>query len=172
MVRPIGWAGVGGLGEQVEDAVVGRIERGADLLHDDVLLARQLLRIEGRVLQDVGQDIERQRHVVLEDAGVVGGGFDAGRGVHLAADRLDLLGDVERRARLRALERHVLEQMRQAVLVLLLGARAGADPDAEGGALELVHRMGDDREAGLETRLANGHDVKLSSEMARLCAAM
>ena len=40
------------------------------------------------------EDVEGERHVVLEHAGVVGGGLDAGRGVDLAADRLDLLGDL------------------------------------------------------------------------------
>ena len=49
-----------------------------------------------------------------------------------------------------ALEGHVLEQMGEAVLVLALRARAGADPDAERGALEMVHRVGDDRQAGGE----------------------
>ncbi len=163
---------IGGLGEQVVDAVVRRIQRRPDLLHDDVLFARQFLRIEGRVLQDIGQDIEGQRHVVLEDAGVIGGRLDAGGGVHLAADSLDLLGDFQRRAFARALEGHVLEQMGEAVLLLLFRARTGADPDAKGGALQFVHRMRDDRKAGLKTRQANGHDVRLSSGMARLWAAM
>ena len=86
--------GEGRLGEEVVDAVLGRIERGADLLQDDVLLALQLVRVEHRVPQDVGEDVEGERHVVLEDAGVVGRRLDAGRGVDLAADRLDLLGDV------------------------------------------------------------------------------
>ncbi len=101
MLRPIGWPGIGGLGEDVVDAVLRRIERGADLLEDHVLLALQLLGIEHRVAEDVGEDVEGERHVRLEHAGVVGGGLDAGRGVDLAADRLDLLGDVGGRARLR-----------------------------------------------------------------------
>ena len=115
------------------------------------------LGIEDRVAQDVGQDVDGERHVLLEHAGVVGGRLDAGRGVDLAADRFDLLGDLDRRAGLGALEGHVLEEMREAVLLLALGARAGADPDAEGGALELVHGMGDDAETGRKTRDANRH---------------
>ena len=39
----------GRLGETVEDDVVGRVVRGADLLQDDVLLALQLLRVEVRI---------------------------------------------------------------------------------------------------------------------------
>ena len=64
-------------------------------------------------------------------AGVVGGRLDAGRGVDLAADILDLLGDLAGGAARRALEGHVLEQVRDAVLVVALVSRAGLDPDPE-----------------------------------------
>ena len=162
--------GEGGLGEEVVDPVVGRIERGADLLHDDVLLALELRRVENRVAQDVGEDVDGERHVVLEDARVVGGRLDAGRRVDLAADRLDLLGDVDGRARARALERHVFEEVRQAVLVVAFRARPGADPDAERRALQMIHRMGDDAEAGRQTRQTNGHRLYTFSAVARLTA--
>ena len=56
----------GRLGEAVEDDVVGRIVGGADLLQDDMLLALQLLRVELRFRQDVGQNIDGQRHVVAK----------------------------------------------------------------------------------------------------------
>ena len=138
-------AGIRRLLQPVEHEVVGRVLGGADLLHDHVLLALQFLRIERRLGQDVGQHVERERHVGLEHARVIGGGLVTGRGVEIAADRLDLLGDLARGAPRRALERHVLEQMRDAVLVGALVAAAGADPDAERGALEMRHRVGDDR---------------------------
>ncbi len=63
-----------GLLQPFEYQIVGRILRGADLLHDDVLLALQLLGIERRIGQDVGQHVERERHVGLEHARVIGGG--------------------------------------------------------------------------------------------------
>ncbi len=47
----------GGL-EMVEDDVVGRVYRLADLLHHHRLLAGQLVGIEAGILQDVGQDID------------------------------------------------------------------------------------------------------------------
>ena len=107
----------GGLGETVEDDVVGRVVRGADLLQDHMLLALELVRVEFGFRQDVGKDVDGQRHVVAEHAGVVGGRLDAGGGVDLAADILDFRGDLEGGAPLRALERHVLEQMGHAMLV-------------------------------------------------------
>ena len=115
--RPIGWSGNAMRLQIFEHQVVGRVLGGADLLHDDVLLALKLLRIEGRIGEDVGEHVERERHVGAQHARVIGGGLDAGRGVEIAADRLDLLGDLARGAALGALERHVLEEMRNAVLV-------------------------------------------------------
>jgi hypothetical protein len=51
--------------QPLENEIVGSIFHGADLLHDHVLLAPQLLRIEGRFGQDVRQHVERERHVGL-----------------------------------------------------------------------------------------------------------
>ena len=82
-----------GLLELVEDQVVGRVERLADLLQDDAALALQLVGIEHRIAQDVGHHLDAERHVLLQDRGVVGGDLAAGIGVEAAADILDLLGD-------------------------------------------------------------------------------
>ncbi len=53
----------GGRLEMIEDNVVGRIVRLPDLLQHDAALARQLLRIEGRMLQDIRKYIDCQRCV-------------------------------------------------------------------------------------------------------------
>ena len=150
-------AGKGSLLQPVQDQIVRRVLGGADLLHDDVLLAPQFFRIERRIGQDVGQHVERERHVGSQHARVVGGGLDRGRGVEVAADRLDLLGDLARGAPRRALERHVLEQMRDAVLVRPLVAAAGADPDAERGGFQMRHRVGHDDKPGRKTRDFDAH---------------
>ena len=122
-----------GLLELVEDQVVGRVERLADLLQDDAALALQLVGIEHRIAQDVGHHLDAERHVLLQDRGVVGGDLAAGVGVEAAADVLDLLGDGAGRARPGALERHVLQHVRHAVQLGQFVARAAGDPDAERG---------------------------------------
>ena len=86
-----------GLG-QVEDEVVGLVMGGGDLLQDHVALALQFVVVEFGRGEDVGEDVERQRPVVLQHAGVIGGGLHAGGGVDLAAGRFDLLGDGAGRA--------------------------------------------------------------------------
>jgi hypothetical protein len=93
---PHGLVGIGAFLEMVEDDVVGRVVGLADLLQDHRALAFELVALEGRVLQDVGEDVERERRVLLQYLGVVGGALSRGVGVQVPADRLDLLGDGER----------------------------------------------------------------------------
>ena len=115
--RPSGWSGNAISCKCSNIEIVGRVGDGADLLHDHVLLAQHFVAVEGRLGEDVGKHVERQRHVGLEHARVIGGGLGTGRGVEITADGFDLLGDLPRAAPSRALERHVLEEMRYAVLV-------------------------------------------------------
>ena len=88
--------GKGAFLKMIEDDVVRGVVGLADLLQDHGALALHLLRLEGRVLQDVGQDVERQRHILLQHLGVKGRALARGVGVEMAADRLDLLGDGQR----------------------------------------------------------------------------
>ena len=81
----------------------------------------------------------------------------AGRRVEIAAHRLDLLGDLARAAPPRALERHVFEKMRNAVLVAAFVAAAGIDPNAERGGLQMRHRVGHHIDAGFQGRHLNAH---------------
>ena len=94
-----GLIGKGGRLEMIEDDVVGRVLGLADLLQHHGALARQLLGIEGRVLQDVGDDVDGERQIVRQDLGVIGRLLARGIGVEMAAHRLDLLGDGARAER-------------------------------------------------------------------------
>ena len=96
--------------------IVGVVARGADLLDDHLLLAIELVLFELRVLQDIGEDIGGERHVFLQHAGEVAGVLHRGRRIEVATDILDGRGNLQRVARLGALEGHVLEHMRDAVL--------------------------------------------------------
>ena len=144
-------------GEAVEHDVVRRVVRGADLLQDHMLLALELGVVEFRFGQDVGQDVDGKRHVVAEHAGVERRRLDAGGGVDLAADILDFRGDLPGAAPLGSLERHVLEQMRDAVLVVGFVAGARLDPDAEGDGFEIGNGFGSDCEAVRKTANLNTH---------------
>jgi hypothetical protein len=99
----------------IEHDIVRRVFRLADLLQDDVALALEFVRIEPAVLENVGENVDRQRQIFRQHLGVVTGSFAARVGVEIAADRFDLDRDVGGAAALGALERHMLEQVRDAV---------------------------------------------------------
>src|SRR5262249_5029770 len=77
------------------------------------------------------------------------------------------LGDLARGAPPGPLEGHVLEEVRDALLLRLLVAAAAADPHAERRGLELRHCVGDDDEPGRQTGDLNAH-AALPSRAARL----
>ena len=102
--------------------------------------------------EDVAEHVERDVDGLAEDARRVVRELDRGRGVDLAADVLDVLGDPARGAAARALEGHVLDEVREAVLGLALVARPRPDPDAERRRLDVRHALGHDRQAVRERR--------------------
>ena len=120
----------------VEDDVVRRIHRLADFLQHDIPLARQLRLVEQAVLDDVAEDVDGERQVALQRLAEERRRLARRPGVDMAADRLDLVGDVLRAAARRALEHHVFEQVGDAVDLGRFVARAGVDPDAAGHRLD------------------------------------
>src|SRR4029078_8924639 len=142
---------------QIEDQIVRRVAGRPDLLQDNVALALELVGIENRLGQDVGQDVEGLGPVVLEDAGIVGRGFHAGRRIYFAAGGFDLFRNGLGRAPLGSLEGHVLEEMGYAVLVRQFVAGTGLYPDAERHRLEMRHAMRYDMQTVIQTRNFNAH---------------
>ena len=98
-------------GQEIEHKVVGGILDSGDLLHDDVFLALEFVRVELAVRQNVAEDVERHGRVASHHAGEIAGAFDAGFGVEITANILDRLGDIARASSAGAFERHVFEQM-------------------------------------------------------------
>ena len=130
--------------EMIEDDVVGRVVGLADFLQHDRPFAHQFGLVEGRVLQKIADNIDRQRDVLFQDARVIGGIFAGRIGIHLAADRLDLLGDRLCRPPRRSFEQHMFQQVGDAVLRLGLVAGPATCPDADGRGLDSRHVIGCD----------------------------
>ncbi len=141
----------------IEDDVVGRVVGLADLLQDHGALALQLLRVEGGVLQDVREDIESKRQILLQHLGVISGALAGGVGVEVTADRLDLLGDIAGAAPFGALEGHVLEKMRGAVDRRRFVPCADIDPDAERYRIDRLDRVGGDPQPVRQSRNPGSH---------------
>src|SRR5262249_54452105 len=113
--------------------------------------------VEAGVLKDVGENVDGKLDVLLQHLRVIGGVLARGIGVQVPAHGLDLGGDVKRAAAFRALEGHVLQEMRHAVDRRRLVARANIDPDAERYRLDAVRGVGEDAHAALERGDARAH---------------
>ena len=113
-----------------------------------------------------------QRQVAGQDAGVVGGVVARGVGVERAADGLDLLGDGAGGAGGGALERHVLEQVGDAVHLGRLVAGADIDPDAHGQRVDARHGLADDPDAvGQRGQAGFGRGHAASGRVSRIPAS-
>ena len=136
-----------GLGQQGVDVVLGHVEVHEDLLDDHLALGVDLVGPERRVGEHVAEDVDAEVDPVGRQPRVVRGVLAVGEGVHLAAHRVDRLGDLAGRAGGRALEQQVLEEVRRARQLGGLVAPADTDPDAERHRPGLGHALGDDAHA-------------------------
>ena len=87
------------LGENLVDEIVGRVLDHLDLFEDDLLLAFDVDLVERGAKDDVRQDVDGKRQMLVEHLDVVAGVLFRRKRVELAADGVDRLGDVLRRAR-------------------------------------------------------------------------
>ena len=133
------------------DEVARRVEVHVHLLDDHALLALDLVRVEAGVAQHVDEHVERRVARLGRATDVVAGVLLAGEGVELAADRVDLAGDVTRgRAPLGPLEEHVLGEVRDPVRLGCFVARAGRQHHDARHGLRVRHRRGQDPQAVLQ----------------------
>ena len=144
------------LREDLVHEVVGRVLDHLDLFEDDLLLAFDVDLVERRPQHDVGKDIDGDRQVLVEHLDVVARVFLGRERVELAADRIDSLRDVFGRARGRALEQHVLDEMSDAALFVGLVPRAARQPHAEADGAHVAHRFSDETNPVVEC-VANNH---------------
>ena len=129
------------LGEQLVDQVVRRVLDHLDLFEDDLLLALDVVRAERRVHDDVGEDVDGERQMLVEHLDVVARVLLRRERVHLTADRVDRLRDVLGAAGGRPLEEHVLDKVGDAALLLRLVARAAREPDADADGAHVRHPL-------------------------------
>ena len=145
----------------VSDVALRGVEIDVHLLEDHALLLLDLGRVEAGVEEHVGEDVECDVPGSCAALHVVAGDFLTGESVELAADRVDLRRDrARRRAALRALEEHVLGEVRDPLGLGGLVARTGREHDEAGDRSHLRHRCGNDADAIAERHLLeHSHSV-------------
>ena len=135
------------LGEDFVDEVVGIVFVHFDFFEDHAPLAGDVLGGERGMQDEVGENFERDRNVFVEHFDVEADAFFGGEGVHVAADGVDLAGDLLGSAVLGAFEDHVLDEMGDAVRLRSFVARTGFEPNADGSRADVLHLLGDYGEA-------------------------
>ncbi len=135
-----------GLEQPVVDQIVGRIETFAKLGQDDQLFTLQLVFVELRRSDQVGNQLQPQADIGGQRPGMEQGLVARRPGVQRSADILDRFGDGTRITAASALEHHMLDEVGEAALAFRLGPRAdeGVKPDRHG--LGAWHRVDGDRQ--------------------------
>ena len=147
------------LREELVDEIVGRVLDHLDLFEDHLLLAADLFLDERGMHDDVRQQIDGERQVLVEHLDVVAGVLLRGERVELSADRVDRLRDVLGGARVGAFEEHVLDEMGDAAERIGLVTRPARQPHADRHRPNLRHRLGDEAQAGVQ-HLADHHRLR------------
>ena len=111
---------------------------------NDAALLRDIASIENGMKYEIGEDVEGERKMLIEDFDVEADAFLRRERIHIAADGIDLARNVFGGARFRALEHHVLDKMRNAIPFGIFVARAGLEPDADRDRADVRHLLGDD----------------------------
>ena len=117
------------LAGEVVDVILRVVLDHRDLLEDDLALAVDV--DERRLEHHVGHHVERLLEPHVGDARVDDGRVARGRGVQLAAHRVEQLGDLLRVVARRALEQQVLDEVRDPCPCVRLVSRSRADPEPE-----------------------------------------
>mmetsp|Transcript_55 Transcript_55/g.137 ORF Transcript_55/g.137 Transcript_55/m.137 type:complete len:222 (+) Transcript_55:1240-1905(+) len=104
-------------------------------------LALNLRLFQRRILQDITQDIHRLGDVLLEHLGVIRRLFAARVRVQMSTHVFNFLLQARRRARLRALKRHVLQEMSRTIRRRIFISRSSINPHAHGGGFRVRSRL-------------------------------
>ena len=135
------------LGDRV-DAGRGHADRGGNVRDRHAL--GDVLGAERRVADNVGEDVDGEREMLVEDLDVIARVFLGGERVELAADRVDRLGDVLGRPRAGAFEQHVLDEVRDAAALGRFVARPARQPHSNTDRADLRHPLREDAKSVIE----------------------
>jgi hypothetical protein len=118
-----------------------------DLLEYDAFFLIYLAIIKKGVLGQIEYYIHRPRKMLVEDLGEITGLLSTGKGVKDASDGLEIRGNLRGILVPGALENHMLDEMGNTGVFLVLIARADIDPEPQGDRADIRNGLGDNFEA-------------------------
>ena len=102
-------------GEDVVEQIFGIVQVHLDFFEDNLAFFVDVVGIEFGAQNEVGEDVEGDGQMLVEDLGVEADLFLGGEGVEHAADGIHFTGDGFGGAALRAFEDHVLKEVGDAI---------------------------------------------------------
>src|SRR5215470_5130319 len=99
------------LREDFVNEVVGIVLVHLNFFENDPAFAGDVLIIKNRIQNQIAQNIERNRQMFVQYLDAETDALFRGKGVNIAADGIDLTRNFFRRAMLRSLEHHMLDEM-------------------------------------------------------------
>ena len=117
--------------------------------------------VKRRVQDDVANDIESKRNIIFKNPRVIGRHLARRIGIDIATHILDRLGNIQRRPSLGSLKRHVLEEMRDAVLLKPFMSPTGRHPHAQRRRRQTRHMFCDDAHAVCQTMKFYSHFARI-----------
>ena len=128
--------------EDLVDQIVGRVLDHLDLFEDHLLLALDVFFGEERIADQIGEDVDGERQMFVEDLEVIAGVFLGRERIDLPADGIHLLRDFFGTPSRSALEEHVLDKVRDAGMIGGFVTRSARQPDADGHRPNVWHPLG------------------------------
>ena len=135
------------LREQLMDEVVRSVLDHLDLFKDHLLFPADILTAERRVHDDVGEDFDGKRQMLVQNLEVVARVLLGGKRVHLSANGINRLRDVFGAPGRCPLEQHVLDEMSDAALLLCFVAGTASEPYAYAHGADVWHPFGEEAKA-------------------------
>ncbi len=126
-----------------------------DFFQDHLAFFFYIFGIELGPQNEIGNDVERNREMLVEHFGVETNLFFGGEGVQHSADGIHLSRNGFCGASLRAFEDHVLHEMGQPVFFQHFASRTVAHPDSNGNRAYVGHGLRNDHQAIGEHVLAD-----------------
>ena len=133
--------------ENLMEEIFRIVQVHLDFFKDNLALFPDVVGVKLRAENKIGDDVEGDGQVLVQNFGVEANLLFGGEGVQHAPDRIHLACNVLGRAALRAFENHMLHKVGEAIFLGNLAAGAIADPDADGNGADMRHGLRDDHEA-------------------------